>query len=137
MGSGYIKGRTLIKRYCSIGKNVKLNLDQHRIDNYSTHPLLSRNNIPNINKINKFVNYSDLMNTQRFNLVIEHDVWVGDDCLILQGVHIGQGAVIGANSVVTKDVPPYAIVVGSPARLIRYRFSEEIIEQLLTEVTHR
>ena len=55
---------------------------------------------------------------------IGHDVWIGTDAVILRGIEIGDGAVVGANSVVTKDVPPFAIVVGSPARVIRYRFDE-------------
>jgi acetyltransferase-like isoleucine patch superfamily enzyme len=62
---------------------------------------------------------------------IGHDVWIGQNALILSGVNIGTGAVIGAGSVVTKDVPPYAIAVGNPARVIQYRFSPEIIERLL------
>lgn len=64
---------------------------------------------------------------------IGNDVWIGTNASILSGVTIGNGVVIGAGSVVTKDVPNYAIVAGSPARIIKYRFSEEII-QLLNEV---
>ncbi len=65
------------------------------------------------------------------DVVIGNDVWIGYQAMILSGVTIGDGAVIGARAVVTKDVPPYAIVVGSPARVIRYRFSPSIIERLL------
>lgn len=57
--------------------------------------------------------------------VIEDDVWIGHGCIIIAGVKIGRGAIIGAGSVVTKDVPPYAIVAGVPAKLLRYRFSVE------------
>ena len=64
-------------------------------------------------------------------VILEDDVWVGDQALIMSGVRIGQGAVIGAGSLVTKDVPPYAIVGGVPARVIRYRFEQEIIKKLL------
>jgi len=63
--------------------------------------------------------------------IIENDVWIGSYSKIIGGVHIHTGAVIGAGSVVTKDVPPYAIVAGCPARIIRYRFPEEKIEKLL------
>jgi len=63
--------------------------------------------------------------------VIGNDVWIGCNSTILRGVTIGNGAVIGANSLVNKDVPPYAIVVGSPAKIIKYRFDEEIIQALL------
>jgi len=62
--------------------------------------------------------------------IIGNDVWIGTNSTILRGVTIGNGAVIGANTVVTKDVPDYAIVVGNPARIIKYRFSETIAEKL-------
>lgn len=64
-------------------------------------------------------------------VVIKNDVWIATQTVILSGVTIGNGAVIGANSVVDKDIPPYAIAVGSPAKVIKYRFDEEIIEKLL------
>ncbi len=63
-------------------------------------------------------------------IVIDDDVWIGTNVLILSGVHIGKGAVVAAGSVVTKDVPPYAVVGGVPSRLIKYRFSEDIINCL-------
>ncbi len=63
--------------------------------------------------------------------MIGHDVWIGMDVLILEGITIGTGAVIGAQSLVTRDVPPYAIVTGSPAKVLRYRFEPHIIEGLL------
>jgi len=63
--------------------------------------------------------------------IIEHDVWIGADAMIKRGVQISTGAVIAARSIVTKDVPPYAIVGGTPAKVIRYRFSDENIERLL------
>jgi virginiamycin A acetyltransferase len=69
--------------------------------------------------------------TSKGNVVIGNDVWIGREAFLLSGVTIGDGAVVGARSVVTKDVPPYAIVAGNPAKIIRYRFSEEIIESLL------
>lgn len=61
---------------------------------------------------------------------IGHDVWIGRSAVILSGVKIGNGAVIGAGAVVTKDVPPYGVVAGNPAKLFRYRFNEEIVESL-------
>lgn len=63
---------------------------------------------------------------------IKDDVWIGYNSLILSGVTLGQGAVIAAGSVVVKDVPPYAIVGGNPAKIIKYRFDSEVIEKLLT-----
>jgi acetyltransferase-like isoleucine patch superfamily enzyme len=64
-------------------------------------------------------------------IVVGDDVWIGQKCLILSGVTIGQGAVVAAGSVVSKDVPPYAIVGGNPARVIKYRFSDEVIKEAL------
>ena len=62
--------------------------------------------------------------------IVKNDVWIGSRSIIMQGVKIGNGAVIGAGAVVTKDVPPYAVVVGVPARIIKYRFDKEIIKKL-------
>jgi acetyltransferase-like isoleucine patch superfamily enzyme len=63
-------------------------------------------------------------------VAVGHDVWIGRSAIVLPGVQIGNGAVVGAGAVVTKPVPPYAIVAGNPARLLRYRFSESIIARL-------
>jgi len=64
-------------------------------------------------------------------IVVEHDVWIGTHCVVLSGVKIGTGAIVAANSVVSANVPPYAIVAGSPAKIIKYRFSENTISSLL------
>jgi carbonic anhydrase/acetyltransferase-like protein (isoleucine patch superfamily) len=66
----------------------------------------------------------------RGDVIIGHDVWIGNGATILSGVHIGNGAVIGACSVVTRDVPSYGIVAGNPAKLIRLRFKEDEIKCL-------
>jgi serine acetyltransferase len=65
------------------------------------------------------------------DIIIGNDVWIGAKSTIMSGVKIGDGAVIGSGSVVAKDVPPYAIVVGNPAKVIKYRFDEQQIENLL------
>lgn len=62
---------------------------------------------------------------------VGHDVWIGCGAIILSGLHIGSGAVVGAGAVVTKDVPPYGVVAGVPARIIRYRFADDISNRLL------
>ena len=62
---------------------------------------------------------------------IGNDVWIGVEAMILDGVTIGDGAVIGARTVVTKDIPPYAIAVGVPAKIVKYRFEQEVINRLL------
>lgn len=69
--------------------------------------------------------------TTRGDVAIGHDVWLGSQCMILSGVNIGHGAVVAARAVVTRDVPPYAIVAGNPARIVKRRFDEARIEQLL------
>lgn len=69
-------------------------------------------------------------NSPRKTTCIGHDVWIAANCIIRQGVTIGDGAVVGAGSFVNKDVPPYAIVFGSPAKLYKYRFNQETIDKL-------
>ncbi len=63
--------------------------------------------------------------------IIGSDVWIGRSAIVMSGVRVGNGAVVGAGSVVTKDVPPYAIVAGNPAKLIRYRFDEKMISDFV------
>lgn len=65
------------------------------------------------------------------NIIVNDDVWIGDSALILSGVEIGQGAVIAAGAVVTEDVPPYAVVGGVPAKIIKYRFRDDVIKELV------
>jgi len=65
------------------------------------------------------------------DIIIQDDVWIGINALVFSGVTIGKGAIIGANAVVTKDIPPFAVVVGNPSRIIKYRFNNEIINKLL------
>ena len=62
---------------------------------------------------------------------IGNDVWIGTGVCVLSGVHIGDGAIVGAHAVVAKDVPPYAVVVGNPARIVHYRFPPDVIKKLL------
>ncbi|MFW5426805.1 MAG: CatB-related O-acetyltransferase [Methylophagaceae bacterium] len=105
-----------IGRFCSIGRNVTLGLNprNHPIDWVSTSEHASR----------RFTPYCE-------PLKIGHDVWIGHDAVIMAGLSIGHGAVIGCNAIVTKDVAPYQIVAGNPAKKIRFRFSDVVIEQLL------
>lgn len=67
---------------------------------------------------------------EKGDIVIDDDVWIGENATVMSGVHIGQGAVVGACSLVTKDVPDYAVVVGVPAKILRYRFDDMIIREL-------
>ncbi|MBI5191628.1 MAG: CatB-related O-acetyltransferase [Nitrospirae bacterium] len=69
-------------------------------------------------------------NYSKGDVVIGNDVWIGQDAMILSGITVGDGAVVAARSVVTRDVPPYAVVAGNPARIIKYRFPDDVIERL-------
>lgn len=113
-----------IGKYCSISDDVVFLLaGDHHVDFISTYPF------DNID----FWDYPFVITPyhRRNETVVGNDVWLGYGCLILHGVTIGDGAVIGAGSVVSKDVRPYAVVVGNPAREIRRRFDDETVEALL------
>lgn len=111
-----------IGKFCSIGEGVTIILAGHRPDWITTYPF---NHV-----FNEFKDIQDLPATKG-GVVIGNDVWIGIRTTILSGVQIGDGAIIGANSVVTHDVDPYAIVAGNPAKLIRKRFDQKTIEELL------
>lgn len=116
------KGEYLsIGNYCSIAEGVKFVLGgEHRYDTLMTYPF----------KVLKFkTEIAEAIS--KGEIVIEDDVWISMDVIILSGVRIGQGSIIGAGTVVAKNIPPYSIVVGNPARVIKKRFSDEIIECLL------
>jgi acetyltransferase-like isoleucine patch superfamily enzyme len=115
-----------IGKYCSIAGNTAIGLPQHEIDLVSSHPVFYLKNTPLARKYCR----SDHGKVQQ-RVDIGNDVWVGYGAMIMSGVTVGTGAIIGAGSIVTKDVPPYAIVVGAPARLLRYRFDEGLINRLL------
>lgn len=109
-----------IGNYVSISREVKFMLDvEHYIDHISTFPF----------KV-KILNECKYEAFSKGDIVIDDDVWLGYGSIIMSGVHIGQGAIVAAGSVVTKDVPSYAIVGGVPARNIKYRFDDGIIEEL-------
>jgi GT2 family glycosyltransferase/acetyltransferase-like isoleucine patch superfamily enzyme/2-polyprenyl-3-methyl-5-hydroxy-6-metoxy-1,4-benzoquinol methylase/Flp pilus assembly protein TadD/glycosyltransferase involved in cell wall biosynthesis len=124
------KAKLKIGRYCSIAANVKIYLGgNHRHKCVTTYPFAS----PPMNKDWPNANNRNLptLPATKGDVVIGHDVWIGDDAVILSGVTIGHGAVIAARSVITKDVPPYAIVAGNPYKIVNYRFSQEEIAMLL------
>lgn len=128
-------GHCTIGRYCSIAPGVDIASDQHPIDWLSSSMVQY---VPNLH------GWGDWLNRNGFNYVppnnhfisnspvhIGSDVWIGQGVFIKSGVHIGHGAIIAAHSVVINDIPPYAIAVGIPAKVKKFRFSDEIIKRLI------
>lgn len=110
----------MIKNYVSIAQNVTFILNaEHYMDRISTYPF----------KV-KILQITSLESFGKGDIIVDDDVWIGYGATIMSDVHIGQGAVVAAGAVVTKDVPPYAIVGGVPAKVIKYRFDPEMIEEL-------
>lgn len=113
---GYVKNFTSIGPFCHIGAG------KHAIDFISTcQALYGKNNICHLS-----IPYDSFDSPP----IIGHDVWIGSHVVVMQGVSIGDGAIIGSGAIVTKDIPPYSIVGGVPAKLIRMRFDKDRIEYL-------
>lgn len=118
---------TSIGKYCSIGPGVMIGLAAHPVDRYaSTHPVFYLNR-PHLGY--DFV--TEDLRSDYTGTNIGNDVWIGANALVMDGVSIADGAIIGAGSVVTKDVEPYTIVGGVPAKPIRKRFDDRTIDALL------
>lgn len=114
------KSHLSIGCYCSIAPDVTFMLDgEHNYKTLSTYPFMTR-----------YTKKKDV-SVSKGDIIVSDDVWIGYGAIIMSGVNIGQGSVIAAGAVVTKDVPPYAIVGGVPAKVIKYRFDKSFIDELL------
>ena len=130
IGDGRVRNVS-VGRYCAIARHVDIGLARHPTTWITTS---ARCYFP------RFMGWPRLMGKNVFCGVpfsetvfteIGNDVWIGDRVIIMAGVKIGDGAIVGAGAIVTKDVPPYAVVVGVPARIIKYRFDEATVKELL------
>lgn len=123
---------TVIGRYTCIANEVMTVAGNHPTSFVSIHPAFySLAQKPSYVKQSKFEDFKYLDSEKRVSIKIGNDVWIGARVTILEGISIGDGAVVAAGAIVTKDIPPYAIVGGIPAKVIKYRFNEEIIQKLL------
>ena len=121
-----VVNNTTIGKFCSIGPNLVCGWGVHPTNGVSTHPMFystAKQNGFSLTRENKLA--------ESEKISIGNDVFLGIYVTILDGVVIGDGAVIGAGSVVSKSIPPYAIAVGNPIKIIKYRFEEEHIKRLL------
>jgi len=125
-----------IGRYCSIAPGLLCGFDEHPMDRLTTSMIAY---LPNVHgwaqefnvDINGFEKSVSPFAGIKAPTSVGNDVWIGANVFLKSGVVIGDGAIIGAGAVVTGDVPPYSIVAGSPARIIRYRFPEQLIAELI------
>ncbi len=123
----FIGDKLIIGKFCSLAKGIRfiMNGANHRLDGLTTYPFNIMGN--GWEKVTPRIEDLPL----KGDTIIGNDVWIGENVTILPGVHIGDGAIIGANSVVAKDIEPYAVAVGNPCHVVKKRFTEEKIQTLL------
>lgn len=126
IGNGCVFERTSIGAFTSVGPQVMCGLGTHPLDFISTYPGFYTKNANGAKWLGVEKEFADKKSVE-----IGSDVWIGARAIIIGGVKIGHGAVVAAGAVVTKDVEPFSVVGGIPARTIRYRFSETIIQAIL------
>ncbi len=129
--SSYISDSS-VGRFTLIGSRVSIGGFSHPLSYLSIGAFQWGQNLESWGYSEDFSkNFESELRPKNIETIVGSDCWIGDNSVVLAGRKLGHGCVVGAGSVVTKDVPPYAIVVGNPARVIRYRFSEQLILQLL------
>lgn len=123
----FLGDKLIIGKFCAIGKGIEfiMNGANHRMCSVTTYPFNIMGN--GWEKCTPALDDLPL----KGDTVVGNDVWFGQNVVVMPGVHIGDGAIIATNSVVTKDVPPYHIVGGNPCKIIKKRFDDELIEHLL------
>ena len=120
--------KIVLGKYNSIGRDCNFFLHaNHRPDWVTTSSQLWGPVTPEIANLHMSMGHPSC----KGDIIVENDVWIGAKSTIMSGVKIQNGSIVGANSVVTKDVPPYSIVVGNPAKVVKYRFGERQIDSLL------
>ena len=121
VGRNSVLRNAVLGKFCSISWNATIGATPHDYNLISTHAF------------HYISSFGFVCKDRRSNIetFLGHDVWVGANAVIMPGVKVGSGAVVGAGAIVTRNVPPYAIVVGCPARIVRYRFDSDIIESLM------
>lgn len=117
-----------IGKFVNIASYVRINPGQHPMHNVSQHHMQYRKEMFGFGEDDNA--FFEWRRSKRVN--VGHDVWIGHNVTIMGGISIGNGAVIGSGAIVTKDIPPYAIAVGNPAKVIRYRFEHDIVRELET-----
>lgn len=125
----HLRGIKSIGRFCSIASDVSVAGVHHPLEWVSTNPflyLVERGFVP------RGFKPPNLLKQRNGGIEIQSDVWIGEGARLLRPVVLGHGCVVAAGAVVTKDVPPYAIVAGVPARIVRYRIPEELIPRMLS-----
>lgn len=114
---------SMIGRFCCLSWGLSIGGKNHNYHAVTSYPEYHFNRILN--------GKSPIIESKFDDSIIGNDVWIGSNAVVLRGIKVGDGAVIGAGAVVTHDVPPYAIVAGAPAKIIKYRFSKDVIDALI------